>query len=257
MADSTSFNPEALRPAAEATPDLFVNATRAGASRTARKEAGRARRNGPAGVIIWAALPLLGVAALGPMLTLAEQESRTWMLLQKDNPGVAQAIQTSLSVPQTPDYLEILSELSLQLAKPDLGSAYAAAQAAVSVDPSRAHVWAQLAYLETQRAGGQVNAPAIAALTKSMDACPLCSQDLIAWRFNFVLANWKAIPDALRTRAFEQADLLRWNGPHAEFLAEMRVKARQAGIPFDAYRAAVKTHVRTWDIGGAGAGPQD
>lgn len=81
-----------------------------------------------------------------------------------------------------------------------------------------------------------------------MDACPLCSQELIAWRFNFVLANWTSIPDPLRRRAFEHADLLRWIGPNAEFLAEMRVKAKQNGIPFDEYRAAVATPVRTWDI---------
>jgi hypothetical protein len=29
----------------------------------------------------------------------------------------------------------------------------------------------------------------------------------------------------------------------------MRAKARSAGVPFDAYRAAVNTPVRTWDLG--------
>jgi hypothetical protein len=56
------------------------------------------------------------------------------------------------------------------------------------------------------------------------------------------------MPEPMRRRAFEHADLLRWIGPNAEFLAEMRVKAKQNGIPFDDYRAAVETPVRTWDI---------
>jgi hypothetical protein len=44
------------------------------------------------------------------------------------------------------------------------------------------------------------------------------------------------------------AKLLGRIGPNEEFLAEMRVKARLNGIAFDAYRAAVNTPVRTWDI---------
>ena len=99
-----------------------------------------------------------------------------------------------------------------------------------------------------KRAGGKVNQESLAALTRSMDACPLCDQELVAWRFNFVLANWTSIPDPLRRRSFEHADLLRWIGPNAEFLAEMRVKAIQSRIPFDEYRSAVDTPVRTWDI---------
>ena len=136
----------------------------------------------------------------------------------------------------------------MQLPVVDTGSAYVAASRATELDTSRAHAWAQLAHLETRRASGKVNEAALNALTRSMDACPLCSEDLISWRFNFVLTNWNAIPDPLRRRAFEQADMLRWVGQHSEFLAEMRVKARQNGIPFDAYRAAVKTPARTWDI---------
>ena len=59
------------------------------------------------------------------------------------------------------------------------------------------------------------------------------------------------IPEALRRKAFEHADLLRWVGPNTEFLAEMRIKADQNGIPFDTYRAAVNTPARTRDIGPA------
>ena len=56
------------------------------------------------------------------------------------------------------------------------------------------------------------------------------------------------MPEAIRARAFEHADLLRWIGPNAEFLAEMRYKAGLNGIPFDTYRAQVKTPAPAWDI---------
>jgi hypothetical protein len=113
------------------------------------------------------------------------------------------------------DRLETLSELSLQLPTPDTGSAYAAAQRTTQIDPSRAFAWANLAWLEMKRSSGVVNPATIDALTKSMNACPLCDEGLIRWRFNFVLANWQAMPEVLRRRVFEQADLLRWKGPNA------------------------------------------
>ena len=148
----------------------------------------------------------------------------------------------------SPDHLEIVSEHSLHGAELDDDVAYQAAKRATELDPSRASAWATLAYIETRRQQGVVNQAAIAALTRSMDACPLCDAALIRWRFNFVLTHWAAMPEAIRLRAFEHADLLRWIGPHAEFLAEMRFKARLHGIPFDDYRAAVDTPARSWDI---------
>ena len=163
--------------------------------------------------------------------------------------GVTQALQHDWSHSTAPDYVETLAELAMQMPVADTGSAYVAASRATELDSSRAFAWAQLAYLETRRASGKVNEASLNALTRSMDACPLCDDTLIGWRLNFVLANWTAIPEPLRKRAFEQADVLRWIGPNAEFLAEMRIKARQNGIPFDAYRAAVNTPARTWDIG--------
>src|SRR5262249_19200884 len=118
-------------------------------------------------------------------------------------------------------------------------------------DPSRAHAWARLAFLEYQ--GAQAATPkAVEAIDKSMAACPLCDGELVRWRFNFVLANWSSFPDPIRRKAFEQADMLRWAGStaDADFLAEMRAKALAAGIPYDAYRSAVNTPVRTLDIQG-------
>lgn len=232
MADSTSFNLEVMQ-AGKAAP---------------RPVKGPAKGPGAGKAVAWISLCLLAAAAIAPMISLLNQEARAMQLLGASDAEVIDTLAADWSGQSNPDFLETLAELSLVLPKPDLASAEAAARAAVAADPSRAHVWARLVWLETQKTGGKVNPAALDALTRSMDACPLCDQKLIAWRFNFVLANWNSIPDPLRRRAFDHADLLRWIGPNAEFLAEMRVKARQNGIPFDAYRAAVETPVRTWDI---------
>ena len=232
MADSTSFNLEVMQ-AGKAAP---------------RPVKGPPQGPGAGKVAAWISLCLLAAAAIAPMTSLLNQEARAMQLLAASDAEVIDTLATDWSGTSNPDFLETLAELSLVLPKPDLASAEAAARQAVAADPSRAHVWARLVWLETQKTRGKVNPAVLDALTRSMDACPLCDQQLIAWRFNFVLANWNSIPDPLRRRAFEHADLLRWIGPNAEFLAEMRVKARQNGIPFDAYRAAVETPVRTWDI---------
>ncbi len=240
MAYSTSFEPEVTRAATEVV--------------RAPKPASPGSRVG--GLVIWAALLFLGVAAIPPMISLVRDEAHTLSILAASDTEVMDTLATEWSAGAPPAFLEALSERSLLLPKPDLGSAEAAARKAVEADPTRAHVWARLAWIETQKIGGRVNDAALDALTKSMDACPLCSQELVAWRFNFALANWTAIPDPIRRRAFEHADLLRWIGPNAEFLAEMRVKAKQNGIPFDEYRSAVETPVRTWDISAEASRPR-
>lgn len=235
MADSTSFKLDI--PAAK----------KIKAAKPAKERTGKAERAG--GFFIWVALLTGGVAAIAPMSHFTIQEMETWSLLQANDATVARTLEQDWPHSTSPDYLEALAELGLQLPVVDTGSAYVAAQRATAIDPSRAFAWAELAYLEMKRADDKVNKASLDALTKSMDACPLCDEELIAWRFNFVLTNWNSIPEALRRRAFEHADLLRWIGANAEFLAEMRIKARQNGIPFDAYRAAVNTPARTWDIG--------
>jgi hypothetical protein len=115
-----------------------------------------------------------------------------------------------------------------------------AMQRAVAIDPSRAFAWANIAWLETI-VDGRVTPEAQKALETSMTACTLCDPDLISWRFSFVLKHWAEIPEATRHLAFEQADMLRWKGDHAEFLAGMRIKAEAAD--------AVKTPVRNWELG--------
>ena len=236
MADTTSFDKIIVQGAIAAAPKPARVASRA---KTA------------VGVFMWVGLLAAGVAAIAPIAHFTRQEAETVLLLQADDAGVRRAMEQDWSHSASPDYVETLAELGMQMPAADTGSAYVAASRATELDPSRAFAWAQLAYLETRRASGKVNEASLAALTKSMDACPLCDDALIGWRFNFVLTNWASMPETLRQRAFEQADVLRWIGPNAEFLAEMRIKARQNGIPFDAYRAAVNTPARTWDIGPA------
>lgn len=236
MADTTSFA------------DIVVQSSVKAAPKPARVKS-RAKR--AVGVFAWIGLLTLGIAAIAPISHFTLLEAQTVALQHADNIAAERALELDWSQSTSPDYVETVSELAMQMPVVDTGSAYVAANRAVELDSSRAFAWAQLAQLEARRASGKINKASLEALSKSMDACPLCSDELIGWRFNFVLANWASIPEALRRKAFEQADLLRWVGSNAEFLAEMRVKANQNGIPFDAYRAAVNTPARTWDIGPA------
>jgi len=199
---------------------------------------------------LWTALLIVSAITLIPIARFAAVNLETWTLLQADNASIQRQLIRVGKVSSPPDHLEALAELGVQPATQDIEAAHIAARDAVNADPSRAHAWGLLAYLETLRAG-KITPASLEALTQSMNACPLCDQDLIRWRFNFVMANWGAIPDVTRRRAFEQADILRWIGQNREFLAEMRVKAERAGIPFDEYRSAVETPVRNWDIGPA------
>ncbi len=236
MADSTTFNHPAAAKAVTVRP-----------RKADREKKSRARQAGS--FTLWVGLLAGGILSLGPIAQFSLHEVETAQLTHADDATIVAALEEDWPHSDSADRLETLSELSLRLPTPDMGSAYAAAQRATQIDPSRAFAWASLAWLETKRGAGGVTPAAISALTRSMDACPLCDEGLIRWRFNFVLANWQAMPEAVRHRAFEQADLLRWNGPNAEFLADMRAKAWTAGVPFDAYRAAVNTPVRTWDAG--------
>ena len=196
----------------------------------------------------WLALMALGVAAVAPMAWFAWERIDAWGLANASPAAQRAALTNDWSDSQSPDYLETIVEISLNQSISDEGAAYVAAKRVVELDPSRGFAWATLAYLDTRNAGGEVNEAALANLARSMDVCPLCDPALIRWRFNFVLAHWDYVPEALRKRAFEHADLLRWIGDNSEFLAEMRFKARLENIPFDAYRAAVDTPAPSWDI---------
>ena len=197
---------------------------------------------------LWTALMIVAGITLAPVARFAAVNLETWTLLQADSAGTRQQMAHIGKASFPVDALEVLAERGVQPPTQDIEAAFIAALQAVRADPSRAHVWALLAYLESTKSG-KITPAAVEALDHSMKACPLCDQDLIRWRFNFVLANWGGFPDDIRRRAFEQADILRWIGQNREFLAEMRMKAMNAGIPFDDYRSAVDTPVRTWDLG--------
>ncbi len=225
-----------------AIPDVTARAT---AASTAPKGLPNSLLAGRA--MLWTAVLLVAAATLLPITAFTSRELKTWSLINADDSVVRAELSGIWPDRPSAAWLEALAELGLQVDPQDDERALRAAAGATARDPSRAGAWALQAYLETRRAK-QVNAAALEALAKSMDACPFCSEELIRWRFNFVLANWASIPDELRRRAFEHADILRWMGDNGEFLAGMRIKARQAGIPFDEYRSAVNTPARTWDL---------
>jgi hypothetical protein len=225
MADSTNFQDVVTR----TTGDAALKA----ALRRGRSSVGKAGR-----AMLWTATLIVAGVALAPVSRYVRQEAETWRLLQASEV----ALTDSETIYPSAAWFEALSELAT-----DPETSLTAARKAVEADPSRAFAWARIAWLESAKAG-KVTASSLDALTRSMDACPLCDGDLMRWRLNFVLANWSAMPEAVRSRAFEQAELLSWSGENAEFLAEMQVKSDLAGIPFAAYRAAVKSPVRSWNL---------
>jgi hypothetical protein len=218
----------------------------------AKPSKSRSKSASPVQAVLWALVLGGGLAAVAPMVQAASSEMRDQLLLQADTAGVNAALRQPLQTGASADYFETLGEFALDVSPADLPAARAAAERAVAADPSRAHAWAALAYFEYLGSAGAATPKAVDAIAKSMAACPLCDHSLIRWRFNFILANWARFPDELRRQAFEQADLLRWAGApeDVDFLAEMRTKANAAGLPYDEYRGAVATPVRTWELGG-------
>lgn len=221
--------------------------TRSGATPAATPKPARPPESQAGRFVMWIAIMAAGIAALGPLTRHVSREIGAWSLVNADDAAIRTELARDWPASTSAARLETLAELALQLDPPDTEAALAAAQRAVAADPSRAAAWAHLAYLEFEKAQS-VNGAVLNALAKSMDACPLCSEDLVRWRFNFVLANWTAMPETLRRRAFEHADRLRWIGANTEFLAEMKLKATLAGIPYEQYRSEVDTPVRSWDL---------
>jgi hypothetical protein len=198
-------------------------------------------------MLLWVGLIVAGLVTLASVVRFAAIQIGDSSLAEADQATITAKLAEDWPAQRSADYFETLSELALQLPVPDMEKALLAARRTVEADPSRAYAWATIAYLEAGQAKAATPA-SIEALDKSMDACPLCSVELVRWRFNFVLSYWGAVPEATRRRAFEHADMLRWTDGNGEFLGEMKIKAERAGLPFDAYRSAVDTPVRGWDI---------
>jgi hypothetical protein len=213
-----------------------------------RAQAKQKRTSGsPGKAMYWTALMIGAALTILPIIRFAGQELETFTLLQSADAVVKAELARGGPPGANTDYLEMLAELGSQEATRNDTAALELAARVAKADPSRASAWAQLAWQEYKK-GGVISPASLDALRKSMEACPVCDQDLVRWRFNFVLANWDKAPEDLRKQAFEQADILRWMGQNAEFLGDMRLKALRAGIPFDAYRTAVNTPVRSFDL---------
>jgi hypothetical protein len=201
----------------------------------------------PGKAMYWTALMIGAGLTILPIIRFAGQELETFTLQQSTDAVVKAELARGGPPGANTAYLEMLAELGSQEATRNDAAALELAARVTEADPSRASAWAQLAWQE-YRKGNAVSPASLDALRKSMEACPVCDQDLVRWRFNFVLANWDKAPEDVRKKAFEQADILRWIGQNAEFLGDMRLKALKAGIPFDAYRTAVNTPVRSFDL---------
>ncbi|HEV7694542.1 MAG TPA: hypothetical protein VGO52_27140 [Hyphomonadaceae bacterium] len=214
-----------------------------------RAQAKAAKRSpGSAGkAAYWTALIVGAALTILPIIRFAGQELETFSLLQASDSVVKAELARGGAPGANTAYLEVLAELGSQPATRNDEAALSLAERATSADPGRASAWAQLAWQEYLKAKS-ISPASLDALRKSIAACPVCEQDLIRWRFNFVLANWDSVPEDVRKAAFEQADILRWVGQNREFLGDMRLKAIKAGIPFDAYRTAVNTPVRSFDL---------
>lgn len=195
---------------------------------------------------MWVLAIGLGAGSIAPMLAATAGQIQTYSLTQASAVDLQALLAAGPQDGASLDYLETLSEMALAMQPPENALALPVAERVVAIDPSRAFAWANIAwlkYLETHT----VNSDVVAAIGRSMDACALCDQSLVRWRFNFVLANWDRFPEVMRQTAFEHADMLRWRGDNVEFLAEMRTRAVAKGIPFDAYRAGVKTPKPSWE----------
>lgn len=202
----------------------------------------------PLGVFAWAVSIAAGIAvalvAIPATLSLGDARA----LAAGSENEVRARLESDWPEHPSAAWLEVLSERAIELSPPDAVSSRRAAERALQLDPGLAFAWARLADIEALTAG-KATAAGFQALRKSILACRYCSDALSAWRLKYVLANWSATPEDLRKLAFDQADVLRWRPENAEMLAEIRIKAIGLGIPFDAYRGAVDTPVRPWEIG--------
>ena len=201
----------------------------------------------PARVAAWALTLVVAVLALVGVTLLTIDRLQTDLLLSSGDAEARETLSEVWPTGASGEYYEALGELVEILEPEDREMAQLAAERAVAADPTRAFAWARLAYFSVGETG-MATEDTVAAIRASMVQCPLCDQALVRWRFNFVLSHWTQMPEDIRQLAFTHADILRWSGANAEFLAEMRLKANAAGIAYDKYRAAVDTPVRSWDI---------
>lgn len=154
----------------------------------------------------------------------------------------ADALLAERTVNHSPEWIATATQLSAEAPTHDAQS-IELLERALDEDPTRPKAWALLSYLYARR-DGAFSPAAKAALQVSLEACGYCDHDLLEWRFNFVLQNWKAAPEPIRIAVFSGADFLRWWHLEYEYLRAVRTEAIALGIPFDTYRRRVGTHIR-------------
>ena len=158
----------------------------------------------------------------------------------------AERMLVSPRVEHSAEWIETAKTLASQSARHD-ALAINVLEKALEADASHPDAWALLSFLHTRRAGRFTEGSG-RALQTSFDLCGYCSADLLRWRFTYVLRHWSDVSEASRLAAFSGADFLRWWYLEYEFLEEVRAQADANGIPFDAYRKKVGTHVRPNEV---------
>jgi hypothetical protein len=190
--------------------------------------------------VAWAGLLVLVPLAIVAMATQARDGFAAFALARADDGAIAAELAADWPADASAAWHETLSERGAALYAAGSAAAaapsLAAARAAVERDPALAFAWARIAWLESELAGGP-NAEAVEALRRSLAACPVCDPMLVRWRFAFALAHWEAMPEDVRDAVFAHAGTLRGRREHADFLAEMRIRADAHGVPFDAREA--------------------
>lgn len=158
----------------------------------------------------------------------------------------AERLLVSTRVKQPSEWIETAKVLTSQSSQHD-ALAITVLDTALEADPHHPDAWALLSFLQTRRAGRFTEASE-QALQTSFNLCGFCSADLMRWRFTYVLRHWPDVSEESRMAAFSGADFLRWWHLEYEFLDEVRAQAIASGIPFDAYRKKVGTHVRPNEV---------
>ncbi|MEM5516229.1 hypothetical protein WNY37_04660 [Henriciella sp. AS95] len=120
-------------------------------------------------------------------------------------------------------------------------------QSGLSASPYDSSALARLSYLQTREAG-QLTSAAAENLQKSIEQCGFCDRELLRWRLQFVLENWRDTPEQIRRKVFEGAEFLRWWHSDHAFLAEARAYAKRRLIPFNQYQRAVGSQIRPHEL---------
>lgn len=188
----------------------------------------------------WAIILLVMAVSCVVTVLAAQRALLTHTIVTAEGDAVSRLLSRPMPRNASADAYEAFSEWVLEADPLASDLAALASERVLEQDDKRPFVWARLAYALSRGLDSDTPLPnrALEALERSMELCPVCSPPLVRWRFNFVLAHWRSIPEEMRRQAFLDAEFLRRSGSDAEFFADLRTIARREGIPFDAYREA-------------------